>query len=347
MRSPLFVGVAAFLVLLIGGAVGVWAYDAGREDKIAEGVRVAGIMLGGLSAEEAREKLRSELLPSLGTPVVIRARKRSWRLPARRSKVTADVDAMLDRALAPSRDGNLLSRTWRELTGGEVDVDVAPRITYDRRAVRRLVARVERRTERRARDATLEFTTADLQAVDGRYGIRMDAKNLVAKIDRVLTRPAGSERIVHARVRKVRPDVTTRELARKYPVVVTVDRGAFRLRLFKKLKLVKSYPIAVGQAGLETPAGLYDVQSKAVNPAWHVPNSSWAGELAGRVIPGGVPQNPLKARWLGIYAGAGIHGTDATSSIGTNASHGCIRMLIPDVIELYDQVPVGAPVYIA
>jgi lipoprotein-anchoring transpeptidase ErfK/SrfK len=65
------------------------------------------------------------------------------------------------------------------------------------------------------------------------------------------------------------------------------------------------------------------------------------------VIPGGVPENPLKARWLGIYDGAGIHGTDATYSIGSNASHGCIRMLIPDVIELYDQVPVGAPVYIA
>ena len=99
--------------------------------------------------------------------------------------------------------------------------------------------------------------------------------------------------------------------------------------------------------GLETPAGLYNIANKAVNPAWSVPNSDWAGSLAGQVIPGGTPQNPLKARWMGIYAGAGIHGTDATGSIGTAASHGCIRMLIPDVIELYDQVDVGAPVYIA
>jgi lipoprotein-anchoring transpeptidase ErfK/SrfK len=84
-----------------------------------------------------------------------------------------------------------------------------------------------------------------------------------------------------------------------------------------------------------------------VNPAWSVPNSDWAGDLAGQVIPGGTPQNPLKARWMGIYNGAGIHGTDAAGSIGSAASHGCIRMLIPDVVELYDQVPVGAPVYIA
>jgi lipoprotein-anchoring transpeptidase ErfK/SrfK len=128
--------------------------------------------------------------------------------------------------------------------------------------------------------------------------------------------------------------------------VVTVDRGHFTLRLFKNLKLAKTYKIAVGQVGLETPAGVYHVQNKAINPAWHVPQSDWAGALAGKVIPGGVPENPLKARWLGIFAGAGIHGTADIGSLGSAASHGCIRMAIPDVEELYDQVPVQAPVYI-
>jgi lipoprotein-anchoring transpeptidase ErfK/SrfK len=126
---------------------------------------------------------------------------------------------------------------------------------------------------------------------------------------------------------------------------VTIDRGGYRLRLFKRLKPVRTYPIAVGQAGLETPAGRYEIQNKAVDPAWHVPNSAWAGELAGRVIPPG-PENPIKARWMGIYDGAGIHGTVERASIGTNASHGCIRMLIEDVVDLYDRVPVGAPVYV-
>ena len=105
--------------------------------------------------------------------------------------------------------------------------------------------------------------------------------------------------------------------------------------------------VGVHDVGLETPAGLYHIQNKAVNPAWNVPNSAWAGSLAGTTVPGGAPDNPLKARWMGIFDGAGIHGTDATGSIGSAASHGCIRMRIPDVIELYDQVPVGAPVYIA
>ena len=69
-----------------------------------------------------------------------------------------------------------------------------------------------------------------------------------------------------------------------------------------------------------------------------MPNSSWvAPKDRGKVIPGGTAENPLKARWLGIYAGAGIHGTDDSGSIGSAASHGCIRMRIPDVIDLYDR----------
>ena len=127
-----------------------------------------------------------------------------------------------------------------------------------------------------------------------------------------------------------------------------VNRGGFKLTLYKKLQAGQDlHRSPSGQVGLETPAGLYHVQNKAVNPAWSVPNSAWAGRLAGTVVPGGTPQNPLKARWLGIYNGAGIHGTDQVGSLGTAASHGCIRMAIPDVIELYDKVPVGAPVYIA
>jgi lipoprotein-anchoring transpeptidase ErfK/SrfK len=88
------------------------------------------------------------------------------------------------------------------------------------------------------------------------------------------------------------------------------------------------------------------VQNKAVNPSWFVPNKPWAGSLAGKVIPPG-PENPIKSRWMGIYDGAGIHGTSDTASIGTPASHGCIRMLIPEVEELYDQVPVRTPIYIS
>ncbi len=139
--------------------------------------------------------------------------------------------------------------------------------------------------------------------------------------------------------------MTKQEVAAEYPSYLTLDRSTFTLRLWKHLKLAKTYTVAVGMEGLETPEGLYAIQEKEENPVWNVPMSDWAGSLAGQTIPPG-PSNPIKARWMGIYEGAGIHGTEETYSLGSAASHGCVRMAIPDVEELYDQVEVGTPIFI-
>ena len=107
----------------------------------------------------------------------------------------------------------------------------------------------------------------------------------------------------------------------------------------------------IGQETLAHHAGLSvatyaRVERGQVNPTWTAPNSPWAGELAGQSVSGNDPSNPLRARWMGIVDGVGIHGTAMDWSIGTRASHGCIRMHVPDVIDLYNRVPIGAPVYI-
>ena len=155
----------------------------------------------------------------------------------------------------------------------------------------------------------------------------------------------GAGKRIQAKVEVTRPEITTKELAGEYPTYITVSQSEYKLRLFKNLKLVKEYPVAVGGGGYYTPTGLHSIQDKQVDPTWNVPTSSWAGDLAGQSIPPG-PSNPLKSRWMGIYNGAGIHGTDDTGSIGSAASHGCIRMLIPDVEDLFDRVEVGDPIYI-
>ena len=347
MRTPAFIAVAAFLALLLVGVVGVYAFDQSREDEIAEGVTVGGVAVGGLDRKAAARMLRDELLEPLAEPVVVRARDRTFRLTGKEARVGANIGGMVADAVEAGREGNIISRTVRGLTGEDVDEDVQPRVTFSREAVTRLVSRVARKTDRAARDADVKFTADGLDRVKSRVGLRVDRRALRRAVESALTRPGTAARTVKAELDRTKPKVTTKDLAAKYDTVIVVNRGGFRLQLFKRLKLAKAYPIAVGQAGLETPAGLYKIQNKAVNPAWHVPNSAWAGSLAGQVIPGGVPENPIKARWLGVYDGVGVHGTDARGSIGTNASHGCIRMLIEDVTELYDKVPVGAPIYIA
>ena len=110
---------------------------------------------------------------------------------------------------------------------------------------------------------------------------------------------------------------------------------------------MKTYTVAVGTAEYPTPTGEYVVQTKQVNPAWSVPKSEWAGSLAGQVIPGGDPRNPLVARWIGFNGSVGFHGTASSGSLGSAASHGCVRMAPADVIDLFKRVDVGTPILVA
>src|SRR5215217_5367176 len=343
MRHRWFILVAVLLLVLVGGAVAAFAYDSSRDDLIAEGVTIAGVDVGGMNTDQARRLVRQELQKPLERPIAVFRGTQRFRLSAHDAGVKADVGGMVDEALQKSRDGSIFSRVARDITGGEEDAQVSARVTYSTDAVEQLVKRVSRKLNRPARDAEVDFPS--LEKLAEQKGRKVRAATLQQRIAQALTVP-GVERRVKAPVRIIKPKVTQDQLAAKYPVILVADRYNFKLRFYKNLQLHKEYTVAVGALGFDTPAGLYNVQNKAVDPAWHVPNSDWAGSLAGTVVPPG-PSNPIKSRWMGIYAGAGIHGTDATGSIGTAASHGCIRMLIPDVVELYDQVPVGAPIYIA
>ena len=252
-------------------------------------------------------------------------------------------------AIAQAHEGNLFGRTWRRVTGGRLDQDLPARATYSRPAVSQLITRIREVVDRPPRDAKIGFSATSIAPVPSQDGLAVRVAELRRQVDHAIVDPFAEHKLV-AHTRHVEPKVTTAKLAKEYGTLVIVDRGDFQLRLYEKLKLARTYPIAVGMVGLETPAGLYHVQNKAVNPAWTKPYSSWVPkDEQGDVVPGGAPGNPLRARWLGIYAGAGIHGIDPSQygTIGHAASHGCIRMRIPDVEALYDKVPVGAPIYIA
>ena len=346
MRHRSFILLASLLMLLIFGSVAVYAVDAAQEDKIADGVIVAGVDVGGMSKAEARRAVAERVQEPLQKTIKVEYGHKTFKLTAEQAHARADVDAMIDEAVDASRKGNIVSRVSRSITGGKVNKEIDAVIVYDHKAVDRLVKRVQRKVERPATNAKVDFSGTGLEKVRGKAGITLNEAGLQDAVNDELEHPTP-DRIVEARVTKTKPKVGVDDLAGKYPIVVAVDRGNFKLRVYKKLKLIETYPIAVGQVGLETPAGLYHVQNKAVNPAWSVPKAAWAGDLAGTVVPGGTPQNPLKARWLGIYNGAGIHGTSDVGSLGSAASHGCIRMAVPDVIKVYDEVPVGSPVYIA
>ena len=344
-RSHIIISVAG-LVLVLALAGSVYAYDSSRKDTIAKGVKVGSVDVGGLSAAAAKAKLRTQLVSALQKPLVLVAGETEFPLSAREAKIRADVDKMVTDAVKRGRQGSIIARTWRGVTGGTVKASVTPEVAYSEDAVQRIVDKVRVKMSRKAVEADISVKGQRVRVKKSRIGLSVDAKALKPLVEQALVTDVDDNRAVRVALRKTKPKVTTKKLARKYPVVLTVDRANFRVTLYKKLKKVVSYPVAVGAAGYNTPEGRYKITNKAVNPAWSVPTTGWAGSLGGTVVPGGTAANPLKARWLGVADGVGFHGTDARGSIGSYASHGCIRMLVEDVIKLYDQVPVGTPVFI-
>jgi hypothetical protein len=324
-RTPLLIALAA-VVSLVAPAV------AGGADTrvIAPGTSAGGVDLSGLTIDEAAGRLDAELSPKLATPVVVTVAGRHFSLESSRAGVKFDPRMTAERAFYQGRTG-------------AHDVPLA--IEHSDDAVRAFVHDVDGRVGRPARNARVRITLKRIVRVRARNGIGINEGRLAKRIAFALDHPAAP-RALEANRRRTRPSVSGRDLRRRYATVLTIDRDHFKLRLFKHLRHSRTYGIAVGMAGLSTPAGLFSITSKQVNPAWHVPNAAWAGPLAGQVIPGGAPNNPLKARWLGITDGVGIHGTAEDWSIGSRASHGCIRMHVHDVIALYPRVPIGTPVLI-
>ena len=349
MRSRPFIITASVLVLVLALVGGVYAYDQSGRDKIPKGVSVAGIDVGGMTAADAKARLQQEYLPRLQRPIRVHHGSDTFVLTPQESEVKANLDAMVDEALGEWNQGNMFSRTFRRITGGKLHEDLTPVATYSKANVVRFLNKVRAGVNRDPVDAKVDFVNGEMQVQDGRDGLAVKAHDLHMQIRQAVVDPDAKHSLI-AYTDHTAPKMSTKQLDKEYSTALVVDRGAFRLKLYKDFHLVKSYPIAVGMQGLETPAGLYHIQNKAVDPAWTMPNSSWVAPAdRGKVVPGGTPENPLKARWLGIINGAGIHGIDPSEygTIGHNASHGCVRMTIPDVIDLYPRVPVGAPIYIS
>ena len=113
-------------------------------------------------------------------------------------------------------------------------------------------------------------------------------------------------------------------------IVVSIpDR---KLAVMEGDRVVRIFETAVGAPKSPSPTGTFKIVTSIEHPTWYT---------KGRTVPPG-PANPLGTRWLGLsQKGYGIHGTSMPSSIGKNASHGCIRMRNRDVEQLFKMVEVG------
>ena len=141
----------------------------------------------------------------------------------------------------------------------------------------------------------------------------------------------------------VHPEAAVRESA--FSTVILVRTGENRLYLYKNGQVSKTYSVATGRPEFPTPTGTFRVVGKLTNPVWINPHDSWSATMPEKIGPG--PNNPLGTHALALSAsGILIHETPDVASIGTSASHGCIRMRGGDEVDLFGQVPAGTPVVI-
>jgi lipoprotein-anchoring transpeptidase ErfK/SrfK len=308
----------ALTVLVVAALAPALRGDAAPPVLIQPGVTLAGVPVGGMSNEQAQAALR----PAFAKPVRLVYGDRSWKLqPARFGARVTIADGVL-RALGSAAGGA---------------VPLVPEV--NRQDVRRFVNALDKHVSVPAVDAQLTGLKAlRPQFASEKPGIKVLRGLTVQRIVRALQTP----QVRRIRV-AVKPVVPARTVA-KFGAVIVIRRGVNELRYYRGAKLVRKFGVATGQSVYPTPTGMFDIVDMQLNPWWLPPDSAWAaGE---KPIPPG-PGNPLGTRWMGLSApGVGIHGTPDDASIGYSASHGCIRMHIPDAEWLFHHVKIGTPVVI-
>ena len=301
-------------------SLGVAAPDAARKPVvIAPGVTIGGVAVGGLTSEPARTRIEA----AFGRPLPLVFGDKRWRISPRYLGATAAVDRAVAQALRARRR----TRIPLEVAAA------APRI-------RRYVARLDRLHSRDAVNTTVVGVSGGRPVfTEPKTGLAVER----AAMERALTRALRTNRRtpIRLRTRPVPPDVTPEN----YGSVIIVFRESKKLALFDGPTPIRTFGIATGSSEYPTPLGHYSIATKQMNPWWiPPPDSDWAKDA--KPIPPG-PGNPLGTRWMGLTAPlVGIHGTPDAASIGYSASHGCIRMRVPEAEWLFERVNIGTPVLI-
>jgi lipoprotein-anchoring transpeptidase ErfK/SrfK len=219
---------------------------------------------------------------------------------------------------------------------------VPVKVEVSRPTVERLVASLGRRFHRDPVDATLKLRNLTPFATTDIPGRRL--KELLATRAIVLALKTQQRDPLRLPFESIDAAVKSDGLGR----AIVIRRGSNHLYLYAvrpKPKLMRTFQVATGRSQYPTPLGKFEVVNKQLNPWWYPPAGSEWAQGAQPIPPG--PGNPLGTRWMGLSAPyVGIHGTPDAASIGYSASHGCIRMLIPQVEWLFTQVDVGTPVFI-
>ena len=307
-----------FLIVLAAVASGAAAPSAQRMKVVPAGVQIGGVRVGGLTSEQARNAVSWWY----NRPLRFAFYGKHWTVRPATLGASVDTDWAVQRVLRARPN---------EHVGLRVDTEAD--------TLQRYVRALDGQLSVEPVDATASLKGRQPVIEPGKTGLELNRVKTAQRIESLLA-IARRPQSVHPVARTVPPSVT----ANSFGAVVVIYRDANQLHLYNGAKPWRTFGVATGQAIYPTPLGDWHVVDMQRNPWWRPPDSPWAKGL--KPIPPG-PGNPLGTRWMGLdAAGVGMHGTPDAASIGYSASHGCIRMRIPDAEWLFDHVRIGTPVFI-
>jgi len=340
-RWRLRVAGAVGLMLVLGGGAtyAAYRYELSNADRILPGITIAGVDVGGIRSVEAVGAVETAVSPSLDRTVTIRVGEERWVRSLRDLGVSARVEQAVDRAVAISGSLSWVSRAYHRLANNPVETSIDVTYRYDRSSVGSFLTQASEEVYRPPRNAAIELERGRIVFQRPREGWRLNRRDAV---ETVMSAVRSWREHVSLSPEPVPPKISAETLGK----TITIDLSTNTLRLFNGFDVVGTYDVGTAMAGYSTPPGTWRVIDKRENPTWYNPApDTWGADMP-LVIPGG-PSNPLGTRALYLNApGIRIHGTPDASSVGGYVSHGCIRMRMWEVEELYPRVPVGTPVLI-
>jgi lipoprotein-anchoring transpeptidase ErfK/SrfK len=311
-----------------------WAVvdDYSRREIVPKGATVEGLPVGGMTRAEAVEAVRENVEKLLVRPLAVEWRGKKFTLDTAKY-LTVDVEGMVDETFKVQEQATLPDRVYRRVTEQSVPTNVTRKLKLDSKGVERWLADVASKVDTPAVDSTLTVIGRTFNISKAIDGYNLDRAATLDVFSKALV---DGKRNVALKVDTIKPKMNENSFGKTLLII----RGERHLWLYDGPKLEVDYPVAVGTPGYPTPLGWWTIINKRRYPTWTNPGSAWAKGMPAYIGPG--YYNPLGTRALDLNAsGIRIHGSAKDYSIGTAASHGCMRMHMSQIEDLFERVPVG------
>lgn len=345
LRGALLVTVGVLFLLGAAAMAAVW-YDGAHSDELLPGVVVGDVAAGGRPTAAVLRALDDQLPPVGAASLHVVAGNHDATFTLAQLGLRSNAAATVARAKAETDRMNIAARVWHRALNKAVQRTYDVRLEVDPEVVRGRVAKLAKEVELAPVDARIDTSSGMVSILAASEGRSLDVVATTARVLEAAAQVANGGGSGPAAIDLEAPVTTLKPTVTGFDDVILVRVAENKLYHYDNGNLMKTYTVATGTSRYPTPRGNFSVVLKRRNPTWVNPDpGGWGRSLPAKIGPG--PRNPLGTRAMNLSApGIRIHGTSNVASLGQSASHGCIRMAMADVEELFDVVEQGTPVAI-